>query len=93
MAAILDFLKKSKTAQNQPEIDQKHGNVFKLFKLSISMGKLETKMHFKKFHVKIVKSGFWKSGCHDNGLIGKGIINTLLSFPINFMKSLQISFL
>ena len=33
-------------------------NVSILFKLSISMKKLEIKMHFKKFHVKIVKSGF-----------------------------------
>ena len=44
------------------------------------MGKLE------KFHVKIVKSGFWKSGYHGNGLIGMGIINTPLSSPINFNK-------
>ena len=28
MAAILDFLKNSKTAQNQPEIDQKHWKCF-----------------------------------------------------------------
>ena len=33
-------------------------NVSILFKLSISMEKLETKMHFKKFHVKLLKSGF-----------------------------------
>ena len=33
-------------------------NVSILFKLSISMEKLGIKMHFKKFHVKIVKSGF-----------------------------------
>ena len=58
MAAILDFVKNSKTAQNPPEIDQNIENVSILFKLSISMEKLEIKMHFKKFHVKIVKSGF-----------------------------------
>ena len=33
-------------------------NVSNLFKLSISIGKLEIKMLFKKFYVKIVKSGF-----------------------------------
>ena len=66
-------------------------NVSDLFKLSISMGKLETKMQFKKFYVKIVKSGFWKSGCHGNGVIGTGVINTPLSSPIYFMKSHQIS--
>ena len=33
-------------------------NVSILFKLSISMEKFEIKMHFKKFHVKILKSGF-----------------------------------
>ena len=33
-------------------------NVSVLFKLSISMEKLEIKMHFKKFHVKIFKMGF-----------------------------------
>ena len=33
-------------------------NVSNLFKLSISMGTLEIKMLFKKFYVKIVKSGF-----------------------------------
>ena len=33
-------------------------NVSVLFKLSISLEKLERKMHFKKFHVKILKSGF-----------------------------------
>ena len=55
------------------------------------MGKFEIKMHFKKFHVKIVKTGFRKSGCHGNGLIVvSGIINAPLSFPINFMKSHQI---
>ena len=32
--------------------------VFNLFRLSISMEKREIKMHFKKFYVKIVKSGF-----------------------------------
>ena len=53
------------------------------------MGKFEIKMHFKKFHVKIVKSGFWKSGCHGNGLIGTGP----LSSRINLMKSHQISLL
>ena len=58
MAAILDFVKNSKTARNPPEIDQNIENVSILFKLSISMEKLEIKMHFKKFHVKIVKSGF-----------------------------------
>ena len=57
------------------------------------MGKFEIKMHFKKFHGKIVKSGFWKSGCHGNVLIGTRIINTLLSSPINFMKSHQLSLL
>ena len=89
MAAILEFLENSKTVQNQPEIDQKHWKVSILFKLSISMEKLEIKMHFKKFHVKIVKSGFWKSGCHGNDLIGTGIINTPLASPINFMKLLN----
>ena len=33
-------------------------NVSILFKLSISMEKLEIKMHFEKFHVKIFKSAF-----------------------------------
>ena len=33
-------------------------NVSILFKSSISMEKLEIKMHFKKFDVKILKSGF-----------------------------------
>ena len=33
-------------------------NVPILFKLSISMEKFEIKMYFKKFHVKILKSGF-----------------------------------
>ena len=33
-------------------------NVSILFKLSISMEKFEIKMHLKKFHVKILKSGF-----------------------------------
>ena len=33
-------------------------NVSILFKLSISMERLEIKMHFKKFHVKTLKSGF-----------------------------------
>ena len=65
MVAILDFLENSKTAQNQLEI-----------KLSISMGKRERKMQFKKFYVKIVESGFWKSGCHGNGWIGTDLINT-----------------
>ena len=68
-------------------------DVSNLFKLSISMGKFEIIMHFKKFHVKIVKSGPWKSGCHGNDLIGAGIINAPLSSPINFMKSHQISLL
>ena len=58
MAAILDFLENSKTAQNHSENDQKHRKCSILFKLSISIEKLEIKMHFKKFHVKIVKSGF-----------------------------------
>ena len=57
------------------------------------MEKLEIKMHFKKFHVKIIKSVFWKSGCHGNSLIGMGLINTPLSSSINFMKSHQISLL
>ena len=57
------------------------------------MGKFEIKMHYKRFHVKIVKSGIWKSGCHGNTLIGMGIINARLSSPINFMKSHQISML
>ena len=57
MAAILDFLGNSKTAQNQLEIDQKHSKCFNLFNLSISVGKLE-KMHFERFYVKTVKSGF-----------------------------------
>ena len=55
------------------------------------MEKLRIKMHFKKFYVKIVKSGFSKSGYHGNGLIGMGLINTPLSSLINFMKSHQIS--
>ena len=59
MAAISDILKNSKTAKNHPEIDKKNiENVSILFKLSISMKNLEIKMHFKKFHVKIIKSGF-----------------------------------
>ena len=33
-------------------------NVSILFKLSISMEKLEIKMNFKKFHVKIFKNAF-----------------------------------
>ena len=44
------------------------------------------KMHFKKFYVKIVKSGFWKSGCHGNSLIGTGLINTLIVFPDKFYE-------
>ena len=35
-------------------------NVSTPFKLSISMEKLEIKMHFKKLHVKISKVGFEK---------------------------------
>ena len=65
-------------------------NVSYLFKLSISLGKLEIKMHFKKFYVKIVKSGFKKSGYHGNSLIGMSLINTPLSSTINFKKSHQI---
>ena len=91
MAAILDFLENSKTAQNQLEIDQKFENVSSQFQWSISMGKPEIEMHFKTFYVKIVKSWFWKSGCHGDGLIGTGLINTPLCLPINFMKSHQIS--
>ena len=68
-------------------------NVSNLFKLSISIKQLEIKMLFKKFHVKIVKSGFLKSCCHGNSLIGTGIINTPLCSPINFMKSHQVSLL
>ena len=41
-------------------------------------------MHFKKLHVKILKSGFRKSGCHGNSLIGAGLINTPLFSAINF---------
>ena len=55
------------------------------------MGKLEIKMHFKKFYVQIVKSGFWKSGCHGNGLTDTGLLNTPLCSPINLMKNHQIS--
>ena len=33
-------------------------NVPNLFKLSISVGKLEIERHFKKFYVKIIKSRF-----------------------------------
>ena len=41
MAAILDFLKNSKTAQNQLEIDQNIENDSNMFKLSISMENLK----------------------------------------------------
>ena len=61
MAAILDFLENSNTAQNQLELIKNIENVSNLFKLNISMRKREIKMHFKKFCVKIVKSGFSKS--------------------------------
>ena len=48
--------------QNLLKINQKLikniENVSILFKLSISMEKLEIKMHFKKFDDKILKSGF-----------------------------------
>ena len=37
-------------------------NVSTLLILSILMWKLEIKMHLKKFYVKIIKSGFRKSG-------------------------------
>ena len=93
MAAILDFLKNSKLLKINQKLIKNIDYVSNLFKLSISMGKFEIKMHFKKFHVKIVKNGFWKSGCYGNGLIGMGIINTPLSSLINFMKSHQISLL
>ena len=39
------------------------------------MWELEIKMHFKNFYVKIIKSGFWKSSCHGNGLISTDLIN------------------
>ena len=59
MARHLEFFGKF---QNLLKINQKLikniENVSILFKLSISMEKLEIKMRFKKFHVKIVKSGF-----------------------------------
>ena len=48
-------------------------------------------MYFKKICVKIVKMTFEKVVCHDNGLIGTGLINTTLSSSVNFMKSHQIS--
>ena len=66
--------------------------VSNLFQLSISMGQLEIKMHFKKFYVKVVKSWFCKSGCNGNGLIGTGLMNILLSSLINFFeKSLHFT--
>ena len=51
MAAILEFLENSNTAQNQQLIKN-------IENVSNSMGKRQIKMHFKKFYVKIVKKGF-----------------------------------
>ena len=58
MATILDFWKILKLLKMNQKLIKNIENVSILFKLSISMEKLEIKMHFKKFHVKIVKSGF-----------------------------------
>ena len=44
-------------------------------------------MYCKQIHVKIIE----KNGCHGNGLIGTGLIYTILSSSINFMESRQIS--
>ena len=60
MAAILDFLKNSKTAQNQLEIDQNIENDSNLFKLSISMEKVEEKCILRNFTLKLSKVGFEK---------------------------------
>ena len=58
-----------------------------MFKLSISVGKLEIKMRIKKFYVRIFKSGFWKSGCHGNGLIGMDLVNVhTIVFPDKFYE-------
>ena len=59
MAAFLDLLGNSKTAQNQLEIDQKHSKCFNLFKLSILVGKLE-KCILRDFMLKLSKVGFEK---------------------------------
>ena len=77
MAAILPiFWKVQKLLKINQKLIKNIENVSNLCKFSISVGKLEIEIHFKKSYVKIVKSGFWKSGCHGNGLIGTGIINT-----------------
>ena len=52
------FLKIQKMLKINQKLIKNIENVSILFKLSISMEKLETKMHFKKFHVKLLKSGF-----------------------------------
>ena len=58
MAAILDFLENSKLLKINQKLIKNIENVSILFKLSTSIEKLEIKMHFKKFHVKILKNGF-----------------------------------
>ena len=52
------FLKIQKMLKINQKLIKNIENVSILFKLSLSMDKLETKMHFKKFHVKLLKSGF-----------------------------------
>ena len=53
-----NFLKIQKLLEIHQKLIKIIENVSILFKLRISMKKLEIKMHFKKFHVKMVKSGF-----------------------------------
>ena len=93
MVAILDFLENSKIAQNQQEIDQitkSIENISNLLKLSIWIENLEIKMYFKQFYVKIVKKAFKKVVAMATVKIGTDLINTPLSYLVNFMKSHQI---
>ena len=68
-------------------------NVSNLFKLSISMEKLEIKMHFEKFYVKVVKSGFLveKVAAMATALLLGSNQHSIVFYPINFMKTHQIS--
>ena len=43
-------------------------------------------MHFKKFHVKIVNSGFWKSGSRGNGLNWYGYNQHTIVFSDKFYE-------
>ena len=48
------------------------------------MGKRE-KCILRNFMLKLSKVGF-ESGCHGNGVIGTGLINTPIVFPDNFYE-------